>query len=813
MAARYPRRGQLLERGDSSGMSDKDKGGGGKDTGGGPSTSTPAKEDPNPSVDKVSTLGNKQASGKDANSKEGGKKATNQTGSRRNSLSRSASKAAYTATTESLKREQEELDRRLKAASRRQSKVSDYMKKPESDEKEKPDKDDKTKSGKDKRQDHKSSEKEKPEKDDKDRSDKGKKQDYRSNRSAATPREPSTMSDKKDTQQEKEGRIAKVVAAAVSAARTAAEAVAASTAPGTVAAARAAAKLPNTARTIWADEMEKEASSCQVSLSKEDNRKAKEALNKEGETVRPRSASSSRYRTVSSSSSNTGAGTSGRDDDEDDFIRVERRRRGHKPPNRNRGQSYFTSEYKDRLEKERRMAQEERRQAQAPGRTSGSQINLTRQQKDWYRERKCLSCGEDHQLRNCRDSGLTKEKGLALIKAARKEEEETNRLAQRQRSAQTPRSAPTAGTKRSRDSTRTGTTPEAKRGKPSPPMPPERPWVKALQQTDLTLFFKLKNGNPLSEDQFNDLKSKYDRIRIKIGQINMQKKSGETKEFTPRCSGWNWSHDISRVTMKDTTSLNWMQTSLKESYSIQTLEEWKTSQGKLYAGYVTDKFDPSITAGMDFNELAVVIWQCREDLMLEPEELFKLVKAPKVSQGRIIYIRVGEQAERALEAVKYRLEIGSAGNVLFVDNEKFQEHKRERRAQAERLRKANEQAQDPTLTHEFGDMNVRETKEEKEQENKMEEDADKTLTEDGNDSVVIIEKGEKEKGTDKNRHPQTKDLEEEEMDDHEGLQAFLADGDGMEVDKEGPEDYVDSDNPEGEPMTTGSPEVGGKKTS
>ncbi len=397
-----------------------------------------------------------------------------------------------------------------------------------------------------------------------------------------------------------------------------------------------------------------------------------------------------------------------------------RRRRGHKPRD---------DPVQRRLEKERRLAAEERRGTRDSNRDPRSKtyripritVVLTEQQRQWYQAMRCLHCGGTHRVYKCKERGLGKEKASTLLRAARLEFPDGAGAGP---SSSGPGSRP--GGKRTQDTgEKSGITPEAKRKQAwggadamPAPMPTSKPWFKPVQQTEHTLFIMHKDGTPLSEEKFNDIKSMYDKIRLRIGKANLQAKTEQERQFTPRCSRWNWSKEVSRITLKDKESFKWARTTFSE-FKTMDLDQWKMSRGKSYCAYLTDRFDPSITGGWDQDDLTVAVWQAKVDLGLAPTDLFQFARAPKVSKGRLIFISVGEKGEQALQAAGYKIELGSAGDVLFTDNERFQRYKKEKKEQEKDILRQQRAAEDE------------------------DDEDDMTMT---NESVVIVEeKGEKEK--------------------------------------------------------------------
>ncbi len=372
-------------------------------------------------------------------------------------------------------------------------------------------------------------------------------------------------------------------------------------------------------------------------------------------------------------------------------------------------------------------------------------------------------------VHNCRDRRFDKEKASALLRAARKAFPD----------GPTKNKVQGVGAKRPA-SERTGVTPEAKRGKaatatatategaseaPRPTAAPiqTKPWFKPMQQTEHTLFIKNKDGSPLSEARFNEIKAVYDKIRLRIGKANMQAKTREELQFTPRCSGWNWSPEVARITLKDLDSFRWARTTFGE-FQLMDLAQWKASRGRLYCAYLTDRFDPSVTE-MGEEDLIVAVWQAKMDLKIAPGDLFQFVRAPRVTRGRLIFISVGEQGEEALRSAGFRIELGSAGDVLLTDNEKFLRYKKEKKAQEQEYRRQKEAAD----------------AEEDEEVEDYDHDQEVTLTNEAS-VLVLEEKGEKEKNPSASTAAEAegdKDKEQkqavamEEDDDLDAMEAFL----------------------------------------
>ncbi len=568
-------------------------------------------------------------------------------------------------------------------------------------------------------------------------------QDYRKSRTAATPAAPEggRPGTSEAPAASTRGSTFKEVLQEAADATKAARAATAKGLPAMTMVAKQVAKVmqaaqKRTSATIlglsWAEEVDQDRmKQSRVILGTEADKEAKAALAKQNEARR--------YRTCSSSSSTSVART-GTGTEDEEFTLVDRRRKS-------RRQGQRTTD-RDRY------------------RIPRIQILLTEQQKLWYQDNLCLNCGGRHMVHNCRDRKFDKEKASALLRAARKAFPD----------GPTKNKAQGVGAKRP-TSERTGVTPEAKRGKaatatatategasaaPRPTSAPiqTKPWFKPMQQTEHTLFIKNKDGSPLSEARFNEIKAVYDKIRLRIGKANMQAKTKEELQFTPRCSGWNWSPEVARITLKDLDSFRWARTTFGE-FQLMDLAQWKASRGRLYCAYLTDRFDPSVTE-MGEEDLIVAVWQAKMDLKIAPGDLFQFVRAPRVTRGRLIFISVGEQGEEALRSAGFRIELGSAGDVLLTDNEKFLRYKKEKKAQEQEYRRQKEAADA-----------------EEEEVEEYDQDQEVTLTNEAS-VLVLEEKGEKEKNPpaptvaegDKGKE-QKQAVAMEEDDDLDAMEAFL----------------------------------------
>ncbi len=418
-------------------------------------------------------------------------------------------------------------------------------------------------------------------------------------------------------------------------------------------------------------------------------------------------------------------------DEDDDFIKVQRRKPGHRPrevrelgttltdrarrgetpfkETRSLGDSnpgYFTSGYQAQEAQAARL----RRNAierMDRGARPRMQALLSQQQLAWFEGGRCLNCGGAHIVFACTKERVSKERARALLDAAQKltgfkpkprPEKKGPRPAPSRGGAASAAAtavasgtgppAPTSaaagsaggGTKRARDTAPSGSTPAAKRSKP---------WAKVAKTSHLTLYVREKEGNALSESRYRSLREGFNKVVLKIFR------DSNGSKLPPCVNDWSRSNDVVKITMATEGDRDWMKGCLS-SYLVQDEQEWKTSKGRVYCGYVTDQHDPEVAA-LPHEDLADLIQIGRAKVSGLTAQI-RLKAAPRSSRGRILQIVMDEEAEEQFQAVAgCELSVGAAGLIYFQEQGALRQEKRMRKRSAiirkAQLRQAEELAE------------------------------------------------------------------------------------------------------------------------
>ncbi len=402
-------------------------------------------------------------------------------------------------------------------------------------------------------------------------------------------------------------------------------------------------------------------------------------------------------------------------------------------------------------------------------------VTPTEEQREWARRGLCVGCGGQHSVFEpiCK-ARLSVEQAKATLNAIRFSDGKNRRApsatvtsgalgsARGDPRLQT-RAAPIvppvagadsrAGTKRPRE-TGTGVTPEAKK----------KPWSVVVGQQDpkLTLCVREKDNSPLSLERNSSLKIAVDD-RLMEDFIMKGR-------MPPKIGLWSRNNLITKITMRDAEALNWMRGILGKSYQVQTPEEYKISRGRVFIAFLLDKFNPGITR-MDKDRLAKLVEL--EGAAMGIDSLFELKLAAKVRDGLALHIVMDEKAEERFKAKDFRMDILSAGGVLFTEEKALRARARANRIQRLKPRPATRGMLQAGETGEAPEIDISDltmttgTKEnpvvvadspaEKEKETTRDEGAEEPMKETSQEQAmdwneeVEKEKGEKEKKADEAR--------------------------------------------------------------
>ena len=303
---------------------------------------------------------------------------------------------------------------------------------------------------------------------------------------------------------------------------------------------------------------------------------------------------------------------------------------------------------------------------------------LTDQQWFWFKRKKCLGCGEGHQVKDC--PVLTPEEGKALLRAvfscpADMRPNPGDRSAPRRpppprgppgstAAAGTPASAPAAATastssaaagppkaaKRDREKETTGLTPEAKKAK----------MFSEAVKSNLTLFVREKDGAPLSKDRFLALKTSF--------TYYVEDMLAKNKD-PPMCSGrWQESRSVVRIPMASEDDLLWMRCFLDKSYLVQSEKEFQASKNRIYVAFLRDRLEPELT-NMRQDKLANFIKFYRRQAKID--SLFELKMAAKTTRGKAIHLVMDEEAEAAFVEQGCKIPFAAAGWISFEERSTY----------------------------------------------------------------------------------------------------------------------------------------------
>ena len=394
---------------------------------------------------------------------------------------------------------------------------------------------------------------------------------------------------------------------------------------------------------------------------------------------------------------------------------------------------YYTSAFK------RNQAQADQNRSNK----SSAVAALSEKQWFWFKERLCLSCGMDHQVKDCPELS-SREEGYAVLKAAwgcpadqRPRAGQGHRVLQgrvgrpktgasssgggnadggsegaRARVPPPPTKAPEA-TKRARDTapgSSSGLTPEAKKAKQ----------FSEAAKAEFTLFVREKDGSALTEQRYMSLKSSFAYF--------VEDMLSKDKD-PPLCAGrWTHSRSVVKIPMAGETDKLWMRCFLDKAYLVQTEAEFNRSKGKIYVAYLRDRLEPELT-GMRPDKLATFVRFYKRRMKIEG--LFDLKMAAKTPKGKAIHLVMDDKAEEVFVADGSRIPLAGAGWVKFEDRATYVARIKAQERQKNKPKPSN--LEKGILAQ---DMDV----------NKMSMDDDDEVVEIGRASKTLESKGERTKG-------------------------------------------------------------------
>ncbi len=297
----------------------------------------------------------------------------------------------------------------------------------------------------------------------------------------------------------------------------------------------------------------------------------------------------------------------------------------------------------------------------------------------WFREQLCLTCGADHQVKDCLDIARWEE-DMALLKAAFDCPADMRPWGQglyrgsRGRGGRGGASAsadavrrpgqgarpppprvpppPMVATKRTRDTTTrasSGLTPEAKKAKQ---------FSDALKAS-LTLYLHEKDGSALTEDRYHSLKSSF---AYYVEDMMFKNQDPQI------CSGRSGSRAVLKIPMVGETNLLWMRCFLNKSYLVQSEEDFNRSKDRVYMAFLGDRLEPELT-GMRTDKLAYFVRFYKRHRKIEG--LFDLKMAAKTLKGKAIHLVMDEKAEEIFVQGGCQIPLTGAGLVTFEERAKY----------------------------------------------------------------------------------------------------------------------------------------------
>ena len=314
---------------------------------------------------------------------------------------------------------------------------------------------------------------------------------------------------------------------------------------------------------------------------------------------------------------------------------------------------------------------------------SSAAAALTDQQWHWFKKRLCLSCGAEHQVKDCPDLAR-RDEGFALLRAAfacppdmrpggagqgrgrdpprggRRTSTVTPgtgaaaaAAAPPSSSTSQPATAAAGASKRPRNQEEQGSsgfTPEAKKAKP---------FTDAVKAS-LTLYVREKDGTALTEERFLSLKTSF--------AYYVEDMMSKNKD-PPICSGrWLHNRSVVKIPMAGEMDLLWMRCFLDKAYLVQNEAEFNRSKGKIYVAYLRDRLEPELT-GMRSDKLASFVKYFKRQAKING--LFDLRMAAKTPKGKAIHLIMDEEAEGIFIREGCKIPFASAGWIAFEDRVEY----------------------------------------------------------------------------------------------------------------------------------------------
>ena len=306
---------------------------------------------------------------------------------------------------------------------------------------------------------------------------------------------------------------------------------------------------------------------------------------------------------------------------------------------------------------------------------------LTPRQWEWYKQRVCLACGEDHQVRFCKT--VTREQSFALVRATKNcppgmrplplPQDRTSRPGQSAPDARRPApsatvtsaSAATAAaavastpsrptTKRPREASGaglpSGLTPEAKKA---------RQFSEAVKES-FTLYVREKDGSALTEERYVSLKTSF--------AYYVEDLIANNKD-PPICGGrWTYSRAVVKIPMAGEMDLLFMRCFLDKAYLVQNGEEFNKSKGQVFVAFLRDRLEPELT-GMRPEKLASFIKFYKRSMKIEG--LFELKMAFKTPRGKAVHLVMDDNAAEIFARAGRQIPMAGSGFIEFEDRAKY----------------------------------------------------------------------------------------------------------------------------------------------
>ncbi len=173
-----------------------------------------------------------------------------------------------------------------------------------------------------------------------------------------------------------------------------------------------------------------------------------------------------------------------------------------------------------------------------------------------------------------------------------------------------------------------GLTPEAKKARQE--QKEQRRYAEATKGS-LTLCITEKSGSPVDRDGYHLAKAMFANLVVDII------KDGKSP---PKCDPWQYSRAVTKIPAMAEEDLRQIREILEGQYLVQTEEEYRLSQGRVYVAFLRDKFDPKLTF-MDQEMLGMFVLNFKREHKIDG--LFALKLAAKTPRREISPPRHGQR--------------------------------------------------------------------------------------------------------------------------------------------------------------------------